>query len=229
MVSHSFDKFYVVTKFELPKIEDLHLNTAQFDSKCSYLDTGKDKNNLSSSSYLPNLLAYWEKIAPFVEFYKKQIAYYNCMAYEDLANEIDLIFPTFLRDKRNRRSIIASVMSGSICLAYEGIYIFLHHKRQKTLHKAVKVMERKADILCNKIFHLEDTMIRYGIYNSDILVHLIETVHRMHNTTSWQERTFVGKINQWFELYLHQDGPGHYAINSVVFLTTIREKYVRMY
>ena len=35
MLSHSFDIFYVVTKFELPKI-DLHLITVQFDSKCSY-------------------------------------------------------------------------------------------------------------------------------------------------------------------------------------------------
>ena len=39
----------------------------------------------------------------------------------------------------------------------------------------------------------------------------------------------MGKLNQCFELYLHQDGIGHYAINSTLFLTTIREKYVRMY
>ena len=39
----------------------------------------------------------------------------------------------------------------------------------------------------------------------------------------------MGKINQWFELYLYQDKVGHYAINSVFFLTTIREKYVKMY
>ena len=38
MLSHSFDRFYIVAIFELPKIEDLHLTTVQFDSKCSYLD-----------------------------------------------------------------------------------------------------------------------------------------------------------------------------------------------
>ena len=31
MLSHSFDRFYVVTKFELPKVEDLKLTTVQFD------------------------------------------------------------------------------------------------------------------------------------------------------------------------------------------------------
>ena len=96
-------------------------------------------------------------------------------------------------------------------------------------HKAVKVMERKTDTQHNKIHHLEDTMIMYSIYNSDTLAQLIEDVHRMHNTTFWRERTFAGKLNQWFELYLHQDDIGHYAINSILFLTMIREKYVRMY
>ena len=54
ILSHSFDRFYIVTKFELPKIEDLHLTTVQSNSKCSCLDMGKDKNNLSSSSFLQN-------------------------------------------------------------------------------------------------------------------------------------------------------------------------------
>ena len=36
MLSYSFDRSYVVTKFELPKVEDLKLTTIQFDSKCRY-------------------------------------------------------------------------------------------------------------------------------------------------------------------------------------------------
>ena len=34
-LSHSFDRFYVVTKFELPKVEDLKLTTISYDSKLS--------------------------------------------------------------------------------------------------------------------------------------------------------------------------------------------------
>ena len=69
----------------------------------------------------------------------------------------------------------------------------------------------------------------YRIYNSDTLTELIETAHRMHNTTSWRERMFAGKYNQWLELYLHQDCVYHYVINSILFLTLIREKYGKMY
>ena len=134
-----------------------------------------------------------------------------------MKNEIGLILPTFPKEKRPKRgAILASVLGGVassiISLAYEGISSFLHHKRHKALHKAVKVMERKTDLQHNKIHHLEDTMIMYGVYNSDTLTELIDTVHRMHNTTMWRERTFAGRLNQWLELYLHQEGVGHYML-----------------
>ena len=87
MLCHSFDRFYVVTKFELPKVEDLRLTTVQFDSKCSYLIA----RNHIQSSYFSKLLAYCQKILPYVEFYKKQINDYNCTAYGSLSNEIGLI------------------------------------------------------------------------------------------------------------------------------------------
>ena len=37
MLAHSFDRFYVVTKFEMPKIEDLKLTPFTFDLTCSHL------------------------------------------------------------------------------------------------------------------------------------------------------------------------------------------------
>ena len=51
----------------------------------------------------------------------------------------------------------------------------------------------------------------------------------MHNTSTWKERTFAGRLNQCFDMYLHQEGIHHYAINSVLCLTSVREKYVKMY
>ena len=46
---------------------------------------------------------------------------------------------------------------------------FRHHRRCKVLHKAVKAMETKADIQCNKIMHLEYSMVMYGTYNAETL------------------------------------------------------------
>ena len=73
-------------------------------------------------------------------------------------------------------------------LAYEGVSSFLHHKRHKALNKAMTVMEKKTNLQKNQIHHLEDTMIMYGIYNSDTLTALINTVQNMQNVTTWKEK-----------------------------------------
>ena len=72
-------------------------------------------------------------------------------------------------------------------------------------------------------------MIMYGVYNSDTLIDLIDTVHRMQKFTTWNEKTFAGKLHDWIEFYSHDEGVHNYVINSVLFLTTVREKYVKMY
>ena len=72
-------------------------------------------------------------------------------------------------------------------------------------------------------------MVMYGIYNSDAWEQLINTVHKMHNKTTWNEKLFASKLNYWYHWYLSKDGVGHYAIHYLLFLTMTREKYVKMY
>ena len=55
----------------------------------------------------------------------------------------------------------------------------------------------------------------YGIYNSDTLEKLIDTMHKMHNKTTWNEKLFAGRLDLWYHWYLSKDGVGHYAINSL--------------
>ena len=46
----------------------------------------------------------------------------------------------------------------------------------------------------------------------------------MQNFTTWNEKTFAGKLHDWMEIYSQDGGVHNYAINSVLFLTTVREK-----
>ena len=122
----------MVAKFELPNVEDVRLTTINFDSRCSYLD--------SNGSYLRKHTRHCLRIVPYVEFYKRQIEYYNITAYKILTKDIRLILPTFLTEKRPKRgailaSIFGGITSSVIGLGYEGISSFLHHKRHKVLHK----------------------------------------------------------------------------------------------
>ena len=200
----------------------------KFDFECSYA------NHTSTNTNYAKLFKYCMKFAPYAWLYQRQIQYYNHTAYDTLANDIGKILPKFLTDCRHKRgailvSILGSVVSSVIGLAYEGIASFLHHKRHKALHKAVAIMDKKTNIQCNRLHHLEGTMIMYGVYNSDTLTDLIDTVHRMQNFTTWNEKTFAGKLHDWIELYSQDEGVCNYAINSVLFLTMVREKYVKMY
>ena len=143
MLSHSFGRFYIVTKFELPKTKDLKLATFGFDFECSYAN-----HMTSSNTNYAKLLNYCMKIAPYTQLYQRQIQYYNRTAYDTLANYIGKILPKFPTDKRQRRGAILTSILGSdaskvIGLAYEGISSFLHHKRHKALHKAVVVMNKR--------------------------------------------------------------------------------------
>ena len=95
MLAHSFDRFYVVAKFKIPKIEVLKLTTIAFDTKCSYLN--------GTNMYINRVLVYCKKIVPYIKFYKRQIAYYNRTAYRILENEIGLILPNFPTDNRPKK------------------------------------------------------------------------------------------------------------------------------
>ena len=142
-----------------------------------------------------------------------------------LQNEIGLILPTFgSRQKRFVATLLGSIASSVIGLAFEGISSFLHHKRHKALHKAVKVMDEKVDMQHNRIYHLEDIMIMCDKYNSDTLMDLIENVCKMHNVTIWKEKIFVGTMNEWLRNELtNSNNAFSYSIDSVLFLTTIKE------
>ena len=91
-LSHSFDRFYVVTKFELLKVEYLKLMTISYDSDCKYLGDTKSRRD-----YLIELIKemkiYCAKIALHIAFYKKQTDYYNWTAYEIITNELASILP----------------------------------------------------------------------------------------------------------------------------------------
>ena len=89
MLAHSFDRFYVVTKFEMPKAEDLKLTTFIFDFACRHL--------MSDKTFMQKYLKHCQRIVPYVRLYQKQVQYYNQTAYNILQNKIGLILPTFTK------------------------------------------------------------------------------------------------------------------------------------
>ena len=167
------------------------------------------------------LRVYCNKIKPFVTYCNRIINSYNNTAHNILEKEIKLLLPQV--NKRQKCAIITTMVSSFIGLPYEGISSFLQNKRNNALLKAVNAMNNEANIQCNKLIKLDDTMLMYRIYNAEMLEKLIKTVHEIHNTTSSHEKLFAGEHNHsiFSIFYTHSLGLQHYSTNSLLYLRII--------
>ena len=78
MLTHSFDRFYVVAKYKIPKVEHLQFTTFTFNLTCNHL-------NISRKSYLLRYIRHCRRITPYVKFYKQQIDYYKLDSLQSFA------------------------------------------------------------------------------------------------------------------------------------------------
>ena len=121
MLAHSFDRFYVVTKFMLPRIGDTKFSKLNFCNTYAYMKRDYTPNT-DSRKYLTELRTYCNKIKLFVSYYSKLIHSYNKTAHNILQNETRLLLPQV---SRQRHGIITTLVSSFIGLVYEGISSFL--------------------------------------------------------------------------------------------------------
>ena len=96
MLAHSFDRFYVVTKFILPFIGDLKFSNLNYDNTCAYLDN-RNAQDTETRKYMLGLKTFSKKVEPFGVYYKRLIKLYNNTAHSILGNEINLLLPLMPR------------------------------------------------------------------------------------------------------------------------------------
>ena len=102
MLSHSFDRFYVVTRIEIPKVLDLNLTLFQFDYNCSHVvNIKKDTIFKVPSTFKDMFNVYCKNIITYMYLYKHQVEYYEKMVYDILEKDIGLILPKFENKETN--------------------------------------------------------------------------------------------------------------------------------
>ena len=161
-----------------------------------------------------------------------QINAHNKTVHHIIRNEVDLILPKFSKGSKNKREIFGAIISGFVGLAFIGILSFLHNRKHKALYKAVSDMSIKTDIQRNKLKYLENTLVMYGVYNAETLERLVKTVHIQHSRQTLYENLFAGKTSAGYEYYSQmygEQGIQHYAINSMLYLRMIKDKYIEIF
>ena len=84
----------------------------------------------------------------------------------------------------------------------------------------------------NKLIHLENTLVIYGIYNAQPLEKLVKMVHIIHSRQLLIKSLFTGQTVAAYKAYSQMHGaPGiqYYTINSMLYLHTIKNKYIEIY
>ena len=83
MLSHSFDRSYVVTKIEKSKVSDLNLTLFQFDFNCSHVVNIEKGTRFKIPSTIKEMFnVCCKSIIPYMYLYKYQVEYYEKTVYD---------------------------------------------------------------------------------------------------------------------------------------------------
>ena len=96
MLAHLFDRIYVVTRIEIPKVSDLNLIVFQFDYNCSHVTHIEKDTKFKIPSTIKDMFnVYCRNIIPYMYLYKHRVEYYEKMVYNILEKDIGMILPKF--------------------------------------------------------------------------------------------------------------------------------------
>ena len=131
MLAHLFDRFYIVTKFILPSIEDIKFSKLKYDNTCAYMNKEYTPNT-DSRKYLTELKTYCNKFRPFVSYYRKLINSYNITAHNILENEIKPLLPQI-----SKKNVALSP------LWYQVLLVWLMKEYQVSFNERARMHYRK--------------------------------------------------------------------------------------
>ena len=124
MLDHSFERFYVVTKFILPTMNDLKLSPINYDKECRYMENCDDNKNEEIKTHIKDLIIYCIKLRAYMVFYKMPINACSKMSHHILKNEVDLILVKFSESRKSKRGGLSTILSGFVDLAFEEFLAF---------------------------------------------------------------------------------------------------------
>ena len=58
-------------------------------------------------------------------------------------------------------------------------------------------MEKNVDLARNKIFHLENSKIMHGIYNTETTEIIVNTKEKVHKKGTWNDKLILPRLTNW--------------------------------
>ena len=192
-LNHNVDRVWLVTKFKLPKIEELYFPTLKFDGNCTGLrrilqdpEFSSEVKDLYGEHALKELFVYFCKaLKPLVDLVKKKEHYYlysiNKILTRDIPQALEKAQERTLRSKRALLPALLPALSGLATIAIESLSSYLSGKRNKTMAKGLQEMRhlRKEDL--NKLNELKNDFLLCGQDSSENIDKIVQTIKGLQN------------------------------------------------
>ena len=106
----------------------------------------------------------------------KKVYYYNKIVY-NILTERPLILSNFLNYKRVEREIVISLVTSFFLDWHKKEYLIIYIAKYKRHYREVFwTVKKYVDLARNKNFHLENSMILYGICKTETIEKIVNTI-----------------------------------------------------
>ena len=141
------------------------------------------------------------------------------------------------RNRSERAIGLAAIASAALptigklaTLAVEELGAYLQRKRNKALKVAMQELDRRVKVTRNEMHQLEKDFLLYGEFDVNSTVSIIKLLDSLDNRTSYLERILEMEVKAWTDRFLTTaNGPAMYSHMMHLYISNLREKYIRLY
>ena len=141
LVHHNLDRVWVVTKFPIPREQDIYTHGLKVDTSCSFLWNTENNSHLATQrqTYKEAMASMCKSMEPYIKFLQKKEKYLRNQVSEfyvsELYRALPDLEPTGHRQKRSVTGLITA-LSGLVTVGVEALSSHLQRKRQEAMYKA---------------------------------------------------------------------------------------------
>ena len=233
MLHQNMARVWIVTKFPIPRFEDLELQERNFMPECDF-EIHSDDVQAWTDEY--HYVTGWMhhicmSVQPQLKLLQGKEKFYKRELQQLLDEEILTALPALGPAGRTKRFAAALIpaIAGLVTLAVESLSGYLQNKRNKYIALAVDALSKENGHYRNQLNRYGHDLLLYGEFSVNSTEGIIDTLNEMYSRQTLVEETVANLTKDWPAKYLSNPaGAALYASHVATYLSTVTEKYLAL-
>ena len=233
MLHQNMARVWIVTKFPIPRYEDLELQERNFMPECDF-EVHSDDVQAWTDEY--HYVTGWMhhicmSVQPQLKLLQEKEKFYKRELQQLLDEEILTALPALGPAGRTKRFAAALIpaIAGLVTLAVESLSGYLQNKRNKYIALAVDALSKENGHYRNQFNRYGHDLLLYGEFSVNSTEGIIDTLNEMYSRQTLVEETVANLTKDWPAKYLSNPaGAALYASHVATYLSTVTEKYLAL-